>query len=72
MLLKSGADCRITDQDGRTALHCASEKGDSNIIALLIDTDKSLKYMKDIRNKVPYDLLKNKDQQVADILDTSL
>ena len=36
LLLKSGADTKVVDQDGRTALHQAASKGSVEIVAMLI------------------------------------
>lgn len=64
LLVGAGADVRLQDSDGKTALHRSVEEGHVGVAAYLLAKDQSLTHIEDNRGKTPRDLamhLKNQE-----------
>jgi ankyrin repeat protein len=53
LLLGNKADPRLTDSDGKTALHKASEGRHAEVVALLLQQDQELSNISDNRGRKP-------------------
>lgn len=52
-LLLQGADTSIVDRDGRTPMHLAANRGDVEVVHLLVKQNEALLHMRDNRGRCP-------------------
>lgn len=62
LLLKSGSNSGLRDVDGKTALHRAVEQGHVNIVKILLEVNSDLKFVSDLKEKLPSDYAENNEE----------
>lgn len=67
-LITHGADPRLCDSDGQTALHKAAEKMQGEVVKILLDLDSSLRKVKDKHGRIPRDLVPSSFTELQNIL----
>lgn len=62
LLLNHGADVKVQDSDGNTAAHRSGQNGHSNIVELLLQSDKNIGKCLNNRGQTPLDVINNKSE----------
>lgn len=65
LLLKSGSNSGLRDADGKTALHRAVEQGHVSIVTILLESNPDLKFVCDLRGKLPLDYAAKNEEVIA-------
>ncbi|XP_023701906.1 ankyrin repeat domain-containing protein 39 [Cryptotermes secundus] len=65
LLLKSGSNSGLRDADGKTALHRAVEQGHVGIVKILLEGNPDLKFVCDMKNKLPLDYAAKNEEVIA-------
>jgi len=65
LLLKSGSNSGLKDADGKTALHRAVEQGHLSIVKILLEANPDLKFMCDLKEKLPLHYAAKNEELIA-------